>query len=106
VQLHVRFRGGQTTTIEVPLPLSACELRATPADIVAALNELLGSHTDAEAAEALNSRATAPARDSPSPARRDSLLGQLPISLGWSQLTPGLSTGIPSPDAIAAILSS
>ena len=56
VQLHVRFRGGQTTTIAVPLPLSACELRTTPAETVAALNDLLDSHTDAEAAEALNSR--------------------------------------------------
>jgi hypothetical protein len=54
IRLHVRFRGGQTTTLTVPVALASWQQRQTNPDTVAALDRLLDDHTDAEAAERLN----------------------------------------------------
>ena len=54
VAINVRFRGGQTTSLTRPLPLSAADLRRTSPETVARCDELLGDHTDAEVAELLN----------------------------------------------------
>jgi DNA invertase Pin-like site-specific DNA recombinase len=54
IQLHVRFRGGQTTTLTLPRALNAWEARQTPADTLAEIDRLLDQHTDAEVAAALN----------------------------------------------------
>jgi len=56
ITLHVRFKGGATTTLRVPLPLNAWQGRKTPEHIVALIDELLDRHTDAEVAERLNER--------------------------------------------------
>jgi len=66
VQLHVRFRGGQTTSLAIPLPPTAWQARQTNADTLAMLDRLLEDHTDAQAAHALNSAGHAPAPASPS----------------------------------------
>ena len=54
IKIHVRFRGGQTTSLAVDLPKSMALVRKTPPEVVKALDRLLESHTDREAAAALN----------------------------------------------------
>lgn len=54
IHLHVRFRGGQTTSLTLPRPLNAWQARQTPPDTLAEINRLLDSHTDAEIAAKLN----------------------------------------------------
>ena len=54
IHLHVRFRGGQTISLVVPIPLAAYQARQTQPDTLAELDRLLDTHTDAQAADALN----------------------------------------------------
>jgi len=54
IHLHVRFRGGQTTSLAIAVPSPAWKTWQTPPGTLAALDQLLDSHTDAEAAAALN----------------------------------------------------
>jgi len=56
ITLQVRFKGGPTTTLRVPLPLNAWQGRKTPDHIVALIDELLDRHTDPEIAKLLNER--------------------------------------------------
>ena len=52
IHLHVRFRGGQTTSLAVAIPPKAWQVRQTHPDTLAALDRLLDTHTDAQTAEA------------------------------------------------------
>jgi DNA invertase Pin-like site-specific DNA recombinase len=54
IYLDVRFRGGQTTSLDIPIPPPAWQLRQTRPEVLAALDRLLEDHTDAQAAAALN----------------------------------------------------
>ncbi len=54
IHCHVRFRGGQITTLTIPIPPKAWEAHQTPPDTLALLDRLLDDHTDGEVAEALN----------------------------------------------------
>ena len=54
IHLDIRFRGGQATSLDVPIPPTAWQLRQTRPETLAALDQLLDDHTDAEAAAALN----------------------------------------------------
>ena len=54
IHLHVRFRGGQTTSLAIPIPPTAWQARQTSADTLALMNGLLDTNTDAQTAEALN----------------------------------------------------
>ncbi len=54
VHLHVRFRGGTTTSLTVPIPPAAWQARQTQPDTVALLDQLLDEHTDADTAKQLN----------------------------------------------------
>lgn len=54
IHAHVRFRGGQTTSLTIDIPPTGWQLRQTHPDTLAALNRLLDEHTDAGTAEALN----------------------------------------------------
>ncbi|MGO9155800.1 recombinase family protein [Mycobacterium sp.] len=54
IQLHVRLRGGQTTSLTVAIPPKAWQVRQTHPNTLAALDQLLDTHTDAETAAALN----------------------------------------------------
>ncbi|MCP3998285.1 MAG: recombinase family protein [bacterium] len=56
INAHVRFRGGATTTLTLPLPLNAWQGRMTSPHVVAQVDELLQQHTDAEVARLLNER--------------------------------------------------
>ena len=54
IHAHVRFRGGQTTSLTLPIPGKAWQLRQTHPDTLAMLDRLLNEHTDAQTAEQLN----------------------------------------------------
>ena len=54
ITAHVRFRGGATTSLTLPLPLNAWQGRTTPEHVVAQVSQLLEHHTDAEVASLLN----------------------------------------------------
>ena len=54
IHLHVRFRGGQTTSLVAAIPPKAWQVRQTHPDTLAALDRLLDTHTDAQTAKALN----------------------------------------------------
>ncbi len=56
ITAHVRFRGGATTTLTLPLPLNAWQRRMTSPHVVAQVDELLQQHTDTEVARLLNER--------------------------------------------------
>jgi DNA invertase Pin-like site-specific DNA recombinase len=54
IHIHVRFRGGQATSLAVAIPPKAWQVRQTHPDTLATLDRLLDTHTDAETADALN----------------------------------------------------
>ena len=54
IQLDIRFRGGQTRSLTLPIPLSAWKARQTDPDTFALVDRLLDEHTDAEVAAKLN----------------------------------------------------
>ena len=56
VTAHIRFRGGATTTLTLPRAKNAWELRQTNPDVVAEIDRLLDSHTEARIAAILNER--------------------------------------------------
>ncbi|MBM4369922.1 MAG: hypothetical protein FJ102_27180 [Deltaproteobacteria bacterium] len=56
VTASVRFRGGATTTLTLPRPLTASELRVTHEDVRRHMDALLDEYTDAQVAHVLNER--------------------------------------------------
>jgi DNA invertase Pin-like site-specific DNA recombinase len=56
IQLHMRWKGGATTSLEQPLPLAAPDLRRTPAVVVEQVRALATEQTDRQIADTLNSR--------------------------------------------------
>ena len=56
IQLHIRWKGGATTSLERPLPRGAADLRRTPADIVEQVRALASEQTDRQIAATLNGR--------------------------------------------------
>ncbi|MDA1129737.1 MAG: hypothetical protein O2913_13745, partial [Chloroflexi bacterium] len=57
---QVRFRGGATHTLHLPLPPNAWQLRRTDPAVVAEIDRLLDGHTDSGVAEILNARGLRP----------------------------------------------
>ncbi|MBK8099576.1 MAG: hypothetical protein IPK26_20900 [Planctomycetes bacterium] len=56
VTAAVRFRGGATTTLTLPRPLTAQQRRATHEAVRSEIDELLGEYTNAQVANILNQR--------------------------------------------------
>ena len=54
ITFGVRFRGGTTTTLLLPVPLNAWRKRQTHPKVLVRLKELLAAHTDGEVASTLN----------------------------------------------------
>ena len=54
IRAQVRFSGGATHTLHLPLPKPAWLLRQTSASVVAEIDRLLEEHTDGEVADLLN----------------------------------------------------
>jgi hypothetical protein len=57
IELHIRWKGGATTSLEHPLPLGAPDLRRTPAAIVEQVRALATEQTDTQIAATLDTRA-------------------------------------------------
>ncbi len=60
VLVQVRFRGGATECLHLPLPLNAAQLRKVDRAVVAEIDRLLDEHTDAEIVDILNARGLRP----------------------------------------------
>jgi hypothetical protein len=56
ITVAVRFRAGATTTLTVPRPLTAQQLRATNPDVRKQIDALLEEYTDTQVARVLNER--------------------------------------------------
>lgn len=56
ITIQLRFRGGATQQLRLPLPKSAWALRKTKPEIVAEIDRLLDTHTEDEVANVLNER--------------------------------------------------
>ena len=54
IQLHVRFHGGQSTSLTIPIPLASWQQRQTSPETIKTLDRLLDDHTDAEVAARLD----------------------------------------------------
>ena len=54
--MHVRFKGGITKTLRLPLPPNAWQKRLTNSQVVEEMRELLAEHTDQEIVVILNER--------------------------------------------------
>lgn len=54
IGVHVRFKGGQTVSLDLPRLVTAPDLRRTPAAVIAEIDRLLEETTDAGIANALN----------------------------------------------------
>jgi DNA invertase Pin-like site-specific DNA recombinase len=59
ITAHIRLPAGQHHTLTTPVPPTAAQIRKTPAESVAAINELLDTHTHTEIARILNDRGLA-----------------------------------------------
>jgi DNA invertase Pin-like site-specific DNA recombinase len=57
---HLRFRGGATHSLQLPLPLNAWQLRQTDPAVIAEIDHLLDQHTEGEIARILNARGLRP----------------------------------------------
>jgi hypothetical protein len=56
VTMHVRFKGGSTRSLELPLPLLAIDMRKTNESVVREIDRLLDTHTEGEIALMLNEK--------------------------------------------------
>jgi hypothetical protein len=56
ITVHIRLKGGQDHTLTLPLPLASWQLRKTPPEVVAAIDELTEEHTDSQTAAILEQR--------------------------------------------------
>jgi hypothetical protein len=56
IHLHIRWKGGATTSLERPLPLSAPDLNRTSATVVELIRSLASEQTDRQIADTLNAR--------------------------------------------------
>lgn len=54
--MDIRFAGGATRSLDLPLPKSCVELRTTDAAVVEEIDRLIDTYTDKEIAELLNER--------------------------------------------------
>ena len=56
IMAHIRFKGGSTQTLALPIPLSAGEARRTNNEVIGEIDRMLDHHTDAQIASRLNQR--------------------------------------------------
>ena len=56
IEAYIRFKGGATRMIQVPLPLPFAQSRLTPDATLALIDQLLDEYTDADVAAELNTR--------------------------------------------------
>jgi hypothetical protein len=56
LHVDIRFVGGATRSLDLPLPKSCVELRTTDAEVVKEIDRLIETYTDGEIADVLNER--------------------------------------------------
>jgi len=56
LHVDIRFVGGATQSLDLPLPKSCVELRTTDAEVVKEIDRLIDTYTDGEIADVLNER--------------------------------------------------
>jgi hypothetical protein len=56
LHVDIRFAGGATHSLNLPLPKSCVELRTTDAEVVKEIDRLIDTYTDGEIADVLNER--------------------------------------------------
>ncbi len=56
ITVQIRFKGGATQTMQIPIPLSSWEARTTHPEVVDQIDQLLDTFTEAEVADELNRR--------------------------------------------------
>jgi len=56
ITLHIRFKGGATKTLTLPLPPNSWQLRQTSPDVVKEIDQLLDQYTYPQIAAILNER--------------------------------------------------
>jgi DNA invertase Pin-like site-specific DNA recombinase len=56
ITIHIRFKGGRSASLNIPLPLMNWQVHMTAPHVVAEVDRLLDSHTDSEVAASLNER--------------------------------------------------
>ena len=54
IEVHIRFAGGQTKSLLLPLPKNVTEIRKTNPDTIKLIRELAKKHTDSEIVQILN----------------------------------------------------
>ncbi|HMJ63387.1 MAG TPA: hypothetical protein VK493_16575, partial [Bryobacteraceae bacterium] len=56
LHVDIRFAGGATRSLDLPLPKSCVELRTTDSEVVKEIDRLIDTYTDGEIADVLNER--------------------------------------------------
>jgi len=56
ITTHIRFKGGATRSLTLPIPLTSWQARLTPPEVVAEIDRLVDDYTDAQIADQLNQR--------------------------------------------------
>lgn len=100
VHVEIRFGGGATRSLDLPLPKSCVELRTTDAAVVEEIDRLIDTYTDKEIAELLNERGVRTVITTPWTAAR---IGRLRhIYHLKDRRTRLLAQGLLTPEAVAA----
>jgi DNA-binding transcriptional regulator YiaG len=82
IVVQVRFRGGATTMLNLPLPLNAWQGRKTTDYVLAQIDELLNHHTDGQVAALLNEQGLKTGADQ----------AFTPASIHWIRYRAGLKS--------------
>ena len=62
ITAHIRFKGGKTQTLSLPLPQPSCKTWETPPEIIQEIDRLLENHTDGQIARILADRGLRPGK--------------------------------------------
>ena len=95
-RVHIRFRGGAVTSLELPLPNNAWCKRLTQPDVVARIEQLLERHDEWETAELLNAEGLCTGAGRPFDAN----------AVRWVRYTHGLSPRTLIPNTVSRIVRS
>ncbi len=61
IDVHIRFRGGQIKSLQLPLPVNITKLRVTEPKVIELIDKLSDDYTDAKIADILNKQGYKPA---------------------------------------------
>ena len=100
LHVDIRFVGGATRSLDLPLPKSCVELRTTDAAVIEEINRLIDTYTDKEIADLLNERGVRTVVSTPWTAAR---IGRLRHSYHLiDRQTRLLAQGLLTPQDVAA----